>query len=103
MDFQNVDSTRVRWFCGFRSWGGKKSRRGFFEGPNRPYWCVCVYLAGENLLCPEMEVEKAPLIRPDGGYACTYGKSWGEETLYGWVCRGHTSSAIFDPSLRPFI
>lgn len=39
--------------------------------------CVCVYLAGENLLCPEMEVEKAPLIRPDGGYACTYGKSWG--------------------------
>lgn len=65
--------------------------------------CVCVYLAGENLLCPEMEVEKAPLIRPDGGYACTYGKSWGEEILYGWVCRGHTSSAIFDPSLRPFI
>ena len=55
---------------------------------------------------------KAPLIRPGGGggYACMHLWKimkqiswWGEEILYGWVCRGQTSSAIFDPSLRPFL
>lgn len=36
-------------FVVFVHGGEKKSRRGFFEGPNRPYWCVCVCISREKI------------------------------------------------------
>lgn len=78
MDFQNVDSTRVRWFCGFRSWGGKKSRRGFFEGPNRPYWCVCVCVSRGR---------KSPLSG-NGGWKSSPHPPWWGVCMHLWKIMG---------------